>query len=138
MKRAMREKDLFKRDALRFLMSAIKQVEVDERRELTDGDIVKIIQKSIKQREDAANQYKEAKREDLYEKETKEAELLRGYLPRQLDDNELESELKKIIAEVGAASIKDLGKVMGTATKRLEGIAEGRRINECAKKLLGA
>ncbi|WP_234697181.1 GatB/YqeY domain-containing protein [Nitrosophilus alvini] len=137
LKQAMREKDQFKRDTIRFLMSAIKQVEVDERKELTDEDIQKIIQKSIKQREDAAGQYKEAGRMDLYEKETKEAELLKSYLPKQLSDEELEIELKRIIEEVGATSIKDMGKIMGKATKELAGRADGKRINAIVRKILG-
>ena len=137
LKEAMKAKDTFKRDTIRFLMSAIKQVEVDSRKELSDEDIVKIIQKSIKQREEAAAQYKEAKRDDLYEKETKEAEILKSYLPAQLSDAELEDEVKKIIEEVGATSLKDMGKIMGVATKRLAGRADGKRINMMVKKLLG-
>jgi len=137
LKEAMKAKDTFKRDTIRFLMSAIKQVEVDSRKELSDEDIIKIIQKSIKQREEAAAQYKEAKRDDLYEKEIKEAEILKSYLPEQLSDIELEDEVKKIIEEVGATSLKDMGKIMGVATKRLAGRADGKRINMMVKKLLG-
>ena len=136
LKEAMKAKDSFKRDTIRFLLSAIKQVEVDTRKELSDEDIIKIIQKSVKQREDAAQQYKEGGREDLYEKETKEAEILKSYLPKQLSDEELEAELKKIIEEVGATSMKDMGKVMGAATKKLAGKADGKRINLTVKKLL--
>ncbi len=137
LKDAMKAKDTFKRDTVRFLMSAIKQVEVDTRKELTDEDIIKIIQKNIKQREEAASQYKEGGRDDLYEKEMKEAQILKSYLPKQLSDQELEEALKEIIQEVGATSIKDMGKVMGVATKRLAGRADGKRINLMAKKLLG-
>ena len=136
LKEAMKAKDNFKRDTIRFLMSAIKQVEVDTRKELSDEDIVKIIQKSVKQREDAAQQYKDGGREDLYEKETKEAEILRSYLPKQLSDEELEAKLQAIIEEVGATSLKDMGKIMGVATKKLAGKADGKRINECVKSLL--
>ncbi len=136
LKEAMKAKDNFKRDTIRFLMSAIKQVEVDTRKELSDEDIIKIIQKSVKQREDAAQQYKEGGREDLYEKEMKEAEILRSYLPKQLSDEELEAELKVIIEEVGATSLKDMGKIMGVATKKLAGKADGKRINQTVKKLL--
>ncbi len=137
LKNAMKAKDVFTRDTLRFLMSAIKQVEVDSRKELSDEDIIKIIQKSVKQREEAASQYKEGGREDLYEKEIKEANILKSYLPKQLDDAELEEEVKKIIEEVGATSMKDMGKVMGTATKKLAGRADGKRINQMVKKILG-
>ncbi len=137
LKEAMKAKDVFKRDTIRFLLSAVKQVEVDSRKELTDEDIVKIVQKSVKQREEAAAQYKEGGREDLYEKEMKEAEILKGYLPKQLSDEELNEELKRIISQVGAASLKDMGKVMGQATKELGSRADGRRISEAVKRLLG-
>ncbi len=137
LKEAMKAKDSFKRDTIRFLMSAIKQVEVDTRKELSDADIVKIIQKSIKQREEAAQQYKEGGRDDLYEKETKEAEILRSYLPKQLSDEELAQEVQATIQEVGATSMKDMGKVMQAATKKLAGQADGKRISEMVKKLLG-
>ncbi len=136
LKNAMKEKDIFKRDTIRFLMSAIKQVEVDSKKELSDEDIIKIIQKSVKQREDAAKQYRDANREDLYEKETKEAQLLKTYLPKQLSDEELESELKKIIEEIGANSLKDIGKVMGVAMQKLSYVADGKRINQIVKKIL--
>ncbi len=118
-------------------MSTIKQVEVDSRKELSDEDIIKIIQKSVKQREESAGQYKDAGREDLYEKEIKEAQILKSYLPKQLSDEELEVELKKIIEEVGATSLKDMGKIMGVATKKLASVADGKRINQTVKKLLG-
>ena len=137
LKEAMKAKDSFKRDTIRFLMSAIKQVEVDTRKELSDADIVKIIQKSIKQREEAAQQYKEGGREDLYEKEIKEAQILKAYLPKQLSDEELAQEVQAIIQEVGATSMKEMGKVMQTATKKLAGQADGKRISEMVKKLLG-
>ena len=137
LKEAMKAKDTFKRDTIRFLMSAIKQVEVDTRKELSDEDIIKIIQKSVKQREEAAVQYKEGGREDLYEKEMKEAQILKSYLPAQLSDEDLEARLKEIIAEVGATSLKDMGKIMGVATKELAGRADGKRINQMVKKILG-
>jgi len=136
LKEAMKSKDNFKRDVVRFLMSAIKQVEVDERRELSDEDIQKIIQKSVKQREDAANQYKEGGREDLYEKELKEAEILKSYLPKQLSDEELKAIIKETIKEVGASSMKDMGKVMGAVIKKTVGKADGKRINAIVKELL--
>lgn len=135
-KTAMREKDNAKRDALRLLSSAMKQIEVDERKELSDDDIIKIIQKQVKQRQEAMHQYREAGREDLYEKEASEAAIFETYLPKQLSDEELEAALRSIIAETGAETMKDIGRVMGAASKTLGAQADGRRINECAKKLL--
>ena len=135
-KEAMKAKDTVRRDALRLLTSAFKQVEVDERIELDDEATLKIIQKQVKQRQDAAAQYKDAGREDLYDKEMAEIAIYEAYLPKQLDDADLETRIKEIIVKVGAASMKDIGKVMGTASKELSGIADGKRINECAKALL--
>ncbi len=136
MKEAMKAKEVQKRDALRLLLSAFKQVEVDERKELSDEDVSKIIQKQLKQRQDSAAQFKEAGREDLYEKEAAEIAIYNVYMPKQLDDTELETALKTIIVDVGAESMKDIGKVMGAASKLLSGKADGKRINECAKNLL--
>ncbi|MBD3799734.1 GatB/YqeY domain-containing protein [Sulfuricurvum sp.] len=135
-KTAMKEKNALLRDALRLLTSAIKQIEVDERKELSDEDIIKIIQKQVKQRNDAMAQYKEAGREDLYNQEAAEVAIFETYLPKQLSDDELETALKSIIAKVGAESMKDIGKVMGAASKTLGASADGKRINECAKALL--
>lgn len=135
-KTAMKEKNAPLRDALRLLSSAMKQIEVDERKELSDDDIIKIIQKQVKQRNDAMSQYRDAGREDLYEKEASEAAIFETYLPKQLSDDELESAIKEIIAQVGAESMKDIGKVMGAASKSLGAQADGKRINECAKALL--
>ncbi len=135
-KEAMKAKDTVRRDALRLLTSAFKQIEVDERIELDDEATLKIIQKQVKQRQDAASQYKDAGRDDLYDKEMAEITIYEEYLPKQLDDAELEARIKTIIANVGAESMKDIGKVMGTASKELNGIADGKRINQCAKALL--
>lgn len=136
-KTAMKEKNVPLRDALRLLSSAMKQIEVDERKELSDEDVIKIIQKQVKQRNDAMTQYRDAGREDLYEKEASEAAIYETYLPKQLSDEELEAAIRAIIAEVGAASMKEIGKVMGAASKTLGAQADGKRINECAKKILG-
>ena len=136
LKDAMKSKDNFKRDTIRFLMSALKQIEVDERKELSDEDIIKIIQKSLKQRDDAATAFKEASREDLYEKEVNEANILKTYLPQQLDDTELKAIIVKTIEQSGATSIKEIGKVMGLVLAECAGVADGKRINAIAKELL--
>ncbi|KAB7884963.1 GatB/YqeY domain-containing protein [Poseidonibacter ostreae] len=133
---AMREKNIVKRDSIRSINTMIKQIEVDERIELTDEDIIKLIQKGIKQREEAISQYKAASRDDLVEKEAEQIEVFRLYLPVQASDEELEAGMKEIIAQVNAQSMKDMGKVMGTASKKFAGIADGKRINEMVKKLL--
>jgi len=132
-KDAMKAKDTKKRDALRLLTSAFKQIEVDERKELSDDDIVKIIQKQVKSRNDSITQYKEAGRDDLMQIELDEIAIYTPYLPTQLSDDELTSAIKEIISKVGATTMKDMGKVMGMASKELAGRADGKRINECVK-----
>jgi len=136
LKDAMKAKNIIKRDTIRFLMSALKQVEVDERKELSDEDIIKIIQKSLKQREDSMTQYKNAKRDDLYQKELNEVNILKNYLPKQLNDEELENIIKIIIKNTGAKSIKDMRKVMEVVTKKTVGKADNKRISTIVKKLL--
>ena len=135
-KEAMKAKDTKKRNALRLLMSAFKQIEVDERKELSDDDVIKIIQTQVKRRNDAASQYKDAGRDDLMQIELDEISYYEVYLPKQLTDEELSNELKIIVEKVGATSPKDMGKVMGMASKELAGRADGKRISSCVKSLL--
>ncbi len=135
-KDAMKAKDTKKRDALRLLTSAFKQIEVDERKELNDDDLIKIIQTQVKRRNDAASQYKDAGRDDLMQIELDEIAIYTPYLPAQLSEEELTSSIQEIISKVGASTMKDMGKVMGMASKELSGQADGKRINECVKKLL--
>ncbi len=135
LKEAMKAKDVKKRDALRLLTSAFKQIEVDERKELSDDDVIKIIQTQVKRRNDAATQYKDAGRDDLLQIELDEIACYEVYLPAQLSDEELQSELSKIIEQVGASSLKDMGKIMGVASKSLAGKADGKRINEMIKTI---
>ncbi|WP_321311512.1 GatB/YqeY domain-containing protein [Halarcobacter sp.] len=137
LKLAMREKNIVKRDSIRAINTLIKQIEVDERKELSDEDVVKLIQKGIKQREEAVIQYKDAGRDDLVQKEQEQIDVFKVYLPAQVSDEELEAGLKEIIAAVDAQTMKDIGKVMGQATKKFAGVADGKRINEMTKKLLG-
>ena len=135
-KNAMKAKETKKRDALRLLTSAFKQIEVDERKELSDDDVIKIIQTQIKRRNESASQYKEANREDLMQIELDEIAFYTQYLPVQLTDAELSDAIKNIITKVGASSMKDMGKVMGLASKELAGSADGKRISECVKAQL--
>lgn len=135
LKEAMKSGDTFKRDALRLLNSALKQVEVDKRIELSDDDVIGILKSAYKQREDALEAYINASREDLAQKEKQEMDIILSYLPKQLSDDELKEAVKQIIAEVGAVGGKDLGKVMGAA-KKLSQVADGKRISAMAKELL--
>jgi len=136
LKVAMKAKDVFKRETIRFLMSALKQVEVDERRELSDDDIYKIIQKSIKQREDAASAYKKANRKELYEKEINEANLLKNYLPKQLATDELKVIISEVIKGCGASSMKDMGNVIKLTMSEVGSSADGKSVSSIVKELL--
>ena len=128
-KEAMRAKEIVKRDTLRNIQASIKQIEVDERREVTDADVETVLMKYLKQREDAKAQFSEAGRNDLVEKEDAEIAIVKAYLPEPMDDAELESVLKEVIASVGAESMKDMGKVMGMVSKELAGQADGKTIS---------
>lgn len=135
-KDAMRAKETVKRDTLRNIQASIKQIEVDERRDVTDSDVEAILMKYMKQREDAKAQFADAGRNDLVEKEDAEMAIVKAYLPEPMDDAELESVLKEVIASVGAESMKDMGKVMGGAKSAIGSRADGGRINQMVKKLL--
>ena len=103
---------------------------------LADADAPKIISKLAKQGKETATTYTQAGRQDLADAELAQVEVLESYLPKQLSPDEIEAEVKKVIAEVGATSMKEMGKVMGTASKLLAGKADGRVISEIVKKLL--
>jgi len=135
-KDAMRAKEIVKRDTLRNIQASIKQIEVDERRDVTDADVESIMMKYLKQREDAKTQFADAGRDDLVEKENAEIAIIKTYLPEPMDDTELESVLKDVIATVGAESMKEMGKVMGAAKAAIGSRADGGRINVMVKKLL--
>ena len=136
LKQAMRDKEVVKRDSIRAINTMIKQIEVDERRVLDDAEVIKLVQRGIKQREEAISQYNAASRTDLVEKEQSQIDVFMIYLPKQLNDEELEAGMRDVIQEVKAESIKDMGKVMGAASKKFAGVADGKRINEMVKKLL--
>jgi len=137
LKTAMRDKEVVKRDAIRAINTMIKQIEVDNRVELGDEDIIKLIQKGIKQREEAIAQYSSANRSDLVAKEQEQIDVFAFYLPKQLSDEELEATIQDIITETGATSMKDMGKIMNPAKERIGGSCDGKRINDMVKKLLG-
>ena len=135
-KDAMRAKEIIKRDTLRNIQAGIKQIEVDERRDVTDTDIESILMKYLKQREDAKTQFADAGRDDLVEKENAEIAIVKAYLPEPMDDTELKSVLTEVIASVGAQNMKDMGKVMGAAKNAIGSRADGGRINQMVKELL--
>lgn len=135
---AMKAKETVKLASLRAIKAAILLAKTAEGStgEVDDAAVVKIIQKLVKQRKESAQQYNDAGRPELAENELAEVAAMEVYLPKQLSEAEVEAELVKIIAEVGATKPSDMGKVMGVATKRLAGLAEGRTISTLVKKLL--
>jgi hypothetical protein len=136
LKDAMRARDEAKLSSLRLVLTSIKNREKEVRRSLEDQEVVKVISTQIKQRREAIEQYRKADREDLAQAEENELQVLQAYMPRQLTDSELEIVLEEIIAEVGAVSMKDMGKVMKIAVAKLAGRAEGRVINAMVRTKL--
>jgi len=137
-KAAMKAKDTVTLAATRAVKGEILLFKTAEggNKDVTDADVVKMVQKLVKQRKEAAEQFTAAGRQELADNELAEAAALEKYLPKQLSEAEVEEALKGIIAEVGATSPRDMGKVMGVATKRLAGAADGKTISALVKKLL--
>ena len=136
-KTAMREKDKVALDSLRAVKSQILLLKTEAKgADVSAEQEIAILQRMIKQRKDSYQQFVAQNRTDLAEVEMAQMKIIEQFLPAQLSSEELEAEIKKIIAEVGAESLKDLGKVMGTASKALAGKSDGKSISEMVKKLL--
>lgn len=129
-----KEKDLLM--TLRMLSAAIKQKEVDERRDLSDADIISIIEKMIKQRKDAAEQYKKADRNELAEKELAEIEVIQKYLPEQMSEEDVKSCVKDAISASGAQNMQDIGKVMAELKPKVQGKADMGLVSKFVKEFL--
>ena len=136
MKTAMRAKDSARLSAIRLILAAIKQKEVDERVELTDADVVGILEKMIKQRRESIAQFEKAARNDLVDAEKFELGVLSGYLPQQLGEAEIQKEINSVIAEVGASGVKDMGKVMAALKSKLAGRADMGKVSALVKARL--
>ena len=137
MKTAMKEKDKVALDALRAIKAQIILVKTDGKgADVTPEQEIAILQRMVKQRKDSMEQFNAQNRQDLAEVEEAQTKVIEKFLPAQLSTEELETEIKKIIAESGAEGAKDLGKVMGLASKTLAGKSDGKSISEMAKKLL--
>ena len=137
-KEAMKAKDAVALSANRAIKGEILLFKTAEggAKEVTDGDILKMIQKLVKQRKEAAEQFVAGGRQDLADNELAEAAALEKYLPKQLSPGEVKAKIQEIIAQVGASSIRDMGKVMGVANKALAGLSDGRTISGIVKELL--
>jgi uncharacterized protein len=138
MKSAMRAKDSARLSAIRLILAAIKQKEVDERIELADPDVVSILEKMIKQRRESIAQFEKASRTDLADAENFELGVLGGYLPQPLSDNEIQKEINAAVTESGASGIKDMGKVMALIKSRLAGRADMGKVSALGKARLSS
>lgn len=138
LKEAMRAKDSLKLEALRAIKSALllAKTEAGGGAALNATDEIKLLQKLVKQRKDSAAIYREQNRTDLAEPEEAQAEVIAAFLPQQLSDEEIQAKVKAVIAELGASSMKDMGKVMGKANAAMAGQADGSRIAAAVKSLL--
>jgi uncharacterized protein YqeY len=136
MKAAMRAKETARLGAIRLLLAAMKQREVDERIELADADVVSIIEKMLKQRRDSISQYKAANRQDLVDVEEFEVSVLQGYMPQQLSEAEVVAAIAEAIAATGAAGPQDMGKVMGVVKAKLAGRADMGKVSGLIKAQL--
>ena len=136
MKLAMKAKDKAALKAIRMILGAIKQKEIDERIELNDGQALSVIQKMVKQRKDSISQFSDAGRIDLVDIEEAELLIINNYMPKQLSKKEVESEVNKAISETGAASMKDMGKLMGVLKSKLDGKADMGVVSQLIKSKL--
>ena len=136
MKAAMRAKDAARLSAIRLLLAAVKQREVDERIELDDAAVVSVVEKMLKQRRESIAQFEKAARHDLAEAEKAEVQVLSAYLPAQLSDADLQREIDAAISQSGASSAKDMGKVMATLKSRLAGKADMGKVSSLVKSKL--
>ncbi|CAB1370643.1 GatB/YqeY domain-containing protein [Denitratisoma oestradiolicum] len=138
MKTAMRAKETARLGALRLLLAAIKQKEVDERIELDDASVIAVIEKMLKQRRDSINQFEAAARQDLADAEKLEVEVLSAYMPAGLSEEELATIVAAAVTESGAASAADMGKVMALVKPRVAGRADMGLVSKLVKGRLGA
>jgi hypothetical protein len=136
LKSAMRNKEKRRKDTITMLRAAVKQREVDERIELADEDILMIVGKQIKQKRESIKDFQKAERIDLVEQAEEEIEILLAYLPKQLTEEEIDEIVREAIAETGAASMRDMGRIMGVVMPKVKGKADGSLISQSAKKLL--
>lgn len=136
MKTAMKEKNKSRLSIIRMLKGSLQKEQIDKGQDLTAEEELTIIFRELKQRKDSVVEFRAAGRDDLADSTEAELSVVEEYLPKQLSDEEIAVKVQQVIAEVGATSMKDFGKVMGTATSQMKGQADGNAIQQHAKKLL--
>ncbi|MGE4282267.1 MAG: GatB/YqeY domain-containing protein [Clostridia bacterium] len=136
MKSAMKDKDTIRKNTIQMTRAAILQIEKDNKVILDDEGIIDVLAKEVKKRKDVLPEYQKSERQDLIDDLNREIEVLMGYLPEQLSEEELEEIVKAAIEEVGASSMKDMGKIMTAVMPKTKGRADGKMINALVKKYL--
>ncbi|MDP6164138.1 MAG: GatB/YqeY domain-containing protein [Candidatus Thioglobus sp.] len=136
MKLAMKAQDKSALKAIRMILGAIKQKEIDERIDLDDSQVMTVIQKMVKQRKDSISQFSDAGRTDLVEVEESELSIINNYMPKQLSEDEIEAAVTKAISDTGAESMKDMGKLMGILKSQLDGKADMGQVSQLIKSKL--
>ena len=133
---SMKDGDKFRTTVLRMILAEIQKIEIDEKSDLNELQITSILEKMIKQRNDAIAQFEQAKRQELADKEKQEIEIIKEFLPEQMSDDEISELVSKIISEVGAQDMKDMGKVMGSLKPLIAGKADAGVVSQLVKKAL--
>lgn len=136
MKQAMKNQDKFKLSVIRMIRSSIKNAEIDQRRELSEEEVLDIINRELKQRKDSLHEFQKAGRDDLVEQSQKEIEVIHEYLPAQLTEEEVKAIVQQTIQEVGASSKAEMGKVMGALMPKVKGRADGKLVNQIVQQSL--
>ena len=136
MKAAMKARDAERRDAIRYVLSVVKNAEIDKRRELTSEEELQLLRTQVKQRQDAIEQFRNGGRDDLADREASQVALIETYLPQQMSDEELVAFVRQGMEESGAQGPKDMGKVMGLLNKRAAGRVDGRRLSAAVRDAL--
>lgn len=137
LKESMKNKDTVRKNTVQMVRTSILQIEKDKGIEVEDDKIIDIIAKEVKTKKDALKDFEKAKRQDLIDLTNREIEVLQEYLPKQLSRDEVKVEVQKIITEIGATSMKDMGAIMKEAKAKMGASAEGKTINEVAKEIMG-
>lgn len=138
LKIAMKSGDSVRKNVVRTIRGAIKNVEIDSQISLSDAEVLEVIAKQAKQRRESIDQFRQGNRPDLIEQEEAELAILESYLPAQLSDAEIEARARTVIMEMGITDMKGVGQVMGRLSKELKGVADGKRINAIVRTLLNS
>lgn len=138
LKQAMRDRDTERRDAVRYLLSAVKNAEIDKRQPLTEQEEVVLLRQQARQRQESIEQFEAGGRADLEQRERAQLAIIDEYLPQQMSDEELATFVQDGIEETGASGPKEMGKVMGVLSRRAEGRVDGRRLSDAVRKALAS